>query len=59
MNTSILNLAQVPKTTPDALQASLFHRCYKVVSSNDTSNTVTASSGAPAMKLLLDAVPAN
>ncbi len=56
--TSIMNLAPVLKTTPDALQASLVERGYKVVSSNDSLDTVAASSGVPAIKLLLDVVPA-
>ena len=56
--TSIVNLAPVLKTTPDALQASLVQRGYKVVSSNDTLDTVAASSGVPAIKLLVDVVPA-
>jgi len=56
--TSIASLAPVLKTTPDALQASLVQRGYKVVSSNDTLDSVAASSGVPAMKLLLDLVPA-
>ena len=56
--TSILNLAPVLKTTPDALKASLVQRGYKVVSSNDTLDTVAASSGVPAIKLLVDVVPA-
>ena len=56
--TSIMNLAPVLKTTPDALQASLVERGYKVVSSNNSLDTVAASSGVPAIKLLLDVVPA-
>lgn len=53
------DLAPVLKTTPDALEASLKQRGLKVGSGNDTLAMVAASSGIPAMKLLLDLVPAH
>jgi hypothetical protein len=56
--TRLADLAPVLKTTPEALQASLIQRGYKVSSRDDTLAAVAASSGAPAMKVLLDVIPA-
>ncbi len=57
IKTPLKDLAPVLKTSPDALQAALQQRGYKIASSNDTLDSVAASSGVPAMKLLLDVIP--
>jgi hypothetical protein len=57
--TRLADLAPVLKTTPNALQASLVQRGYKVTSLDETLAAVAAASGAPVMKVLLDVIPAH
>jgi hypothetical protein len=56
--TPLKDLAPVLKQSPEALQATLKQRGYAMASSSDTLASVAAASGVPAMKLLLDVMPA-
>ena len=55
--TPIKDLAPVLKTTPDALQANLLQRGYKIASANDTLSMTASSAGVPPMKVLLEVIP--
>jgi hypothetical protein len=55
--TPLITLAPVLKTTPDALQAELTRRGYKVASLSETLETVAAASGVPATKLIVETLP--
>ena len=50
----LADLAPVLKTTPEALQASLIQRGYKPASADDTLDSVAASSGTSATRLLFE-----
>lgn len=54
----LVDLAPVLQTTPDALQARLQQRGYKVASANDTLDAVAASSGVAANQVLFAVLPA-
>jgi hypothetical protein len=54
----LADLAPVPKTTPDALQAGLRQRGYPVGSADDTLGKIAASAGVPAARVLFSVLPA-
>ena len=55
--TPLTALAQILKTTPDALQADLQRRGFTVASADDRLDKITAGSDTPPERLLFDLIP--